>query len=183
MGDPWGSNDGPEPDEAYVAARSIPTEPGVPAERMSRGARAYWSASDQRPGHAEPVPYQREPSEVAHRVRDVIRTVHASCDPAACSLSRVHAEDVQEILDAAFAVRAAARTACTCEGWFSERGPDEPTRDCPVHGWAAVCTCEPTATGEAPEVPDRDCPVHGLGPPPRRDPAEGVPLIDGEPAF
>jgi BMFP domain-containing protein YqiC len=45
------------------------------------------------------------------------------------------------------------------------------------------CTCEPKPTGEAPDEPDYDCPVHGEGPPPKRDPAKDIPLINGEPAF
>lgn len=45
------------------------------------------------------------------------------------------------------------------------------------------CTCEPKPSGEAPDEPDRDCPVHGQGPPPKRDPSKDVPLINGEPAF
>lgn len=132
----------------------IPTEPGVPSARVSRGSRAYWGAIGQPPPGEltgqerdllaaaglmpapEPAPsaehYRRGASELAHRIRDLLRAEHKRCRNPACALSLVWAEDVQEILDA---------------------------RD----RLLAVCSCRPRESGEAPDVPERDCPVHGEG--------------------
>jgi hypothetical protein len=81
--------------------------------------------------------YRREASEMAHRIRDLLRAEHTRCRNPACALAMVWAEDVQEILDAR--ERLVARepplvAVCTCTGWMSERGPDTPDPACPVHG-------------------------------------------------
>lgn len=76
----------------------------------------------------------RQPSELAHRIRNKLRAEHERCRNPGCALTFIWAEDVQEILDA----RDRLLAVCSCRPRESGEAPDVPERDCPVHGEGAL---------------------------------------------
>lgn len=81
----------------------------------------------------EPAPVHGEyqpPSELAHRIRNLLRGEHERCRNPGCALTFIWAEDVQAILDA----RDRLGEVCTCRPRESGEAPEVPDRDCPAHG-------------------------------------------------